>query len=76
MGRYGSTDTINVFYDVENVLFYNIWTAVFKDLVKFGISFSSLEEAEIKKILEQYGSEYSCIYEYSLISNEGFSKVY
>lgn len=69
-GRYGSTDTVNVFYDVENVLFYNIGTAVFKDLVKFGISFSSIEETEIKNILEQYGSEYSCIYEYSLVSDE------
>ena len=74
LGRYGSTDTINVFYDVENVLFYNIGTAVFKDLVKFGISFSSFKEAEIKSILEKYGSEYSCIYEYSLISNEDFYK--
>lgn len=74
-GRYGSTDTVNVFYDVENILFYNIGTAVFKDLTQNGISFSSLNKSEIKNILEQYGNEFSCIYEYNLISsNESFGE--
>ncbi len=66
-GRYGSTDTVNVFYDVENILFYNVGTSNFKNLVKNGISFSSLESDETESILSEYGIEYSCIYEYSMI---------
>lgn len=76
IGKYGSTDKINIFFDVENILFYNIGTGNFKHTVFNGISFSSFNEQEIEQILGEYGNEYSCIYEYSVIDkNENiFSK--
>ncbi len=72
-GRYGSSDTENTFFDVENILFYNIGTGNFKELVKNGIAFSSFNNEEIESILREENFKYSCIYEYSIINPDSLS---
>lgn len=66
-GRYGQSDFVNAFYDVENILFYNIGASVFKNIVKNGISFSSFDNNELNLILNKYGNDYICVYEYSIV---------
>ena len=69
--RYGTTEKKS-FYDVENVLFYNIGTFCFKRLAKHGVEFSTVEEKEIVDLRQEYGipDEYTHYYEYQIKENE------
>lgn len=66
--KYGTTNK-KTFYDVENVLFYNIGTANFNDLTKKGVVFSSISDIEVDAVRKKYNisDEYSDYYEYTLI---------
>lgn len=67
--RYGTTDETKSFFDVENVLFYNIGTRNFNALTKQHISFATISCSEIKRLQRQWNipKEYSHYYEYTLL---------
>lgn len=68
--RYGTTEK-NSFFDVENVLFYNIGTTHFNSLAENGVSFSAISGKEIEVLHKKYNipCEYTHYYEYSIVSN-------
>ncbi len=68
--KYGTTEK-KTFYDVENVLFYNIGTAHFKPFAKQGVTFSAVEDKEIINLRKKYNipNEYTHYYEYQIIKN-------
>lgn len=67
--RYGTTDPTKGFFDIENVLLYNIGTRNFNTLSKHGIVFASIPCSEIKKLRDQWDipDEYVHYYEYTLL---------
>lgn len=67
--RYGTTDETKGFYDIENVLFYNIGTKKFNVLAKQSIAFAAVSESEIIKMRKQWNipEEYCHYYEYTLL---------
>ena len=68
--RYGTTK--KSFYDVENILFYNIGTSKFKPFTNQGVVFSAVSEEEIIDLRNKYNipDEYAHYYEYKLIKNK------
>ncbi len=66
--RYGVAQE-GFFYDVENVLFYNLGTANFNAFASCGIYFSKVDEKEIQKLQSLYciPKEYCHFYEYRII---------
>ena len=66
--RYGMTNKKS-FYDVENVLFYNIGTANFNSLTNQGVVFSAVSEEEIDNIRKQCNipNEFNHYYEYLIV---------
>lgn len=68
--RYGTTK--KAFYDIENVLFYNISTSNFKPFTNQGVVFSAVSEEEISELRKKYNipDEYTHYYEYQLIENQ------
>ncbi len=68
--RYGTTK--KSFYDVENVLFYNIGTTYFKPFAENGVVFSTVEEKEIVDLRKKYNipDEYAHYYEYRIIEKK------
>lgn len=69
--RYGTTEKKS-FYDVENVLFYNIGTTHFKPFTKQGVTFSVVDEQEIDKLRKKWKIpvEYTHYYEYQLTATK------
>ena len=67
--RYGTTDASKGFFDVENVLFYNVGTNHFKHLARNRVIFESVAASEIIARQEQWGipKEYPHYYEYAVI---------
>ena len=67
--RYGTTDVTKKFFDIENVLFYNIGTKNFNALTKQRIAFAAIPCSEIEKIRNQWNipEDYSHYYEYTLL---------
>lgn len=70
--RYGTTNDKKQFYDLENVLFYNIGTANFKNLTKKGIAFAKAPQQDILHKRNEWGlpAEYEHYYEYTVCSPE------
>ena len=68
--KYGTTK--KSFFDIENVLFYNIGTANFKPFTNQGVVFSAVSEEEIIELRKKYNipDEYTDYYEYQLIENQ------
>ncbi len=68
--RYGTTNAQKQFYDLENVLFYNIGTANFTDLTKNGIMFAETSAYDILRKRNEWGlsEEYEHYYEYMVCS--------
>ena len=68
--RYGTTK--KSFYDVENVLFYNIGTSNFKPFAKQEVVFSAVSENEIIDMRKKYRipDEYAHYYEYKIIEKK------
>lgn len=68
--RYGSTEKKS-FYDVENVLFYNIGTAHFNALANSGVIFTTANKTEIDDLRKKFNilDEYAHYYEYKIIPN-------
>ena len=68
--RYGTTDATKDFFDIENVLFYNIGTSTFNTLAKHRVLFAVAPHDEIRQIREHWNipEEYSHYYEYSILS--------
>lgn len=68
--RYGTTK--KSFYDIENVLFYNIGTSNFKPFAKRGVVFSAVSEKEIIELRKSYNipDEYTHYYEYRIIEKK------
>ncbi len=65
--RYGTTEEKS-FYDIENILFYNIGTANFKKSAKNGVTFSKVEKQEMNTLRKKYNipDEYEHYYEYAI----------
>lgn len=72
VGRYGTLNASRSFFDLENVLFYNIGASVFNKKCERGISFSALSIEEMQRLREEYAvpSNFTHIYEYSLKAKE------
>ncbi|MBQ8783718.1 MAG: hypothetical protein IJZ57_08110 [Clostridia bacterium] len=68
--KYGTTDEAKNYFDVENVLFYNVGTSIFNSLTQQGVKFSHISSFEIAKLQKQWNipEEYSHYYEYTLHS--------
>lgn len=66
--RYGTVKKL--FFDVENVLFYNIGTANFNELAKNGVVFCAVEKQELNKLRKKYNipNEYEHYYEFSVVA--------
>lgn len=66
--RYGTTNPKKQFYDLENVLFYNIGTANFTDLTMNGIAFAEAPHYDILSKRNEWGvsEEYEHYYEYKI----------
>lgn len=69
--RYGMTNKKS-FYDVENILFYNIGTVNFNSLTNQGVIFLSVSEKEIEDIRNQLNipDVFNHYYEYSIVEKE------
>lgn len=65
------------FYDLENMLFYNLKKSSFSMSTRFGVAFTAFsqqEKIEVRKILEAAGKKY--LYRYELLSRESvFEKI-
>lgn len=68
--RYGTTEKKS-FYDVENVLFYNIGTKNFKAFTNCGVVFAKALKSEIVALRKKFNipDEYAHYYEYKLTAN-------
>lgn len=68
--RYGTTEQKS-FYDVENVLFYNIGTSNFNRLANNGVGFCSITQNEILALRKKFNipTEYKHFYEYKVVGN-------
>ncbi len=66
--RYGTTEKKS-FYDVENVLFYNMGTAHFNALASSGVVFATVNKNEIVNLRKKFNipDEYAHYYEYKII---------
>lgn len=70
LARYGTTRKQG-FYDIENILFYNIGTTHFNSLTKNGLMFSTVTSKELTNLHKKYNipSDYYHYYEYSIIDS-------
>lgn len=68
--RYGTTE--KTFYDIENVLFYNLGTANFHAFTEKGVIFSAISDMEIKNLHKDFNipTKYSHYYEYSIVERK------
>lgn len=67
-GKYGTTDPTRQYFDLENVLFYNIGNKSICGLTENGIAFSAIGDAELEGLRREYGvpPEFCHCYSYSL----------
>lgn len=67
-GRYGTIEEKNGFYDLENVLFYNLGESTFSAFAQSGVAFSKIERFEIKRLQKQWKvpCTYVHCYEYTV----------
>lgn len=69
---YGTSCPTQSFFDVENILFYNIGNALFRPLAKEGLAFSLLHEAAVTDLQKTYAvpSTFCHCYQYHLLPPE------
>ncbi|MBE5742518.1 MAG: hypothetical protein E7360_04250 [Clostridiales bacterium] len=74
--RYGSTEK-NSYYDIENILFYNIGTAHFNGLASRDVVFTAVNRNEIVDLRKKFNipDEYAHYYEYKLVSSGADKKI-